>query len=105
MAADETVIIADFRAQGHDEEAEQFERALAANLALNAGWSGVFFRAHAPVPAAVVAGLLALSSADLARRAAPSGPGKRLALGLYAAWCTFATVLSTGVAIRNRRRR
>ena len=97
--------IADFRAQGHDEEAEQFERALAANLALNAGWSGVFFRAHAPVPAAVVAGLLALSSADLARRAAPSGPGKSLALGLYAAWCTFATVLSTGVAIRNRRRR
>ena len=41
---------------------------------------------------------------DLARRAAPHGTGKAAALGLYAAWCAFATVLSTAVAIKNRRR-
>jgi len=97
--------IADTREQGHEDEAEQFERALAANLALNAAWSGVFFRGHALVPAAVTAGLLALSSADLTRRAARSGPGKAAALGVYTAWCTFATVLSTAIAIRNRKRR
>ncbi|MFT3835005.1 MAG: tryptophan-rich sensory protein [Micropruina sp.] len=98
-----TATIADARETGRDEEAEEFQRALAANLALNASWSGVFFRGHAPVAATAVAGLLALSSADLARRAAPHGPGKAVALGVYAAWCGFATVLSAAVAARNRR--
>jgi len=96
--------IADARQGGREAEAEEFERALALNLALNTSWSGVFFRMHAPVPAAVTAGLLALSSADLARRAAGQGGGKAAALGIYAAWCCFATVLSTAIAVRNRRR-
>jgi len=99
-----TATIADARQAGRDAEAEQFERALALNLALNTSWSGVFFRGHAPVPAAVTAGLLAISSADLARRAAGQGGGKAAALGIYAAWCGFATVLSTAIAVRNRRR-
>ena len=97
--------IADSRENGQEQEAKDFERALAANLVLNAAWSGVFFRGHALVPAAVTAGLLALSSADLTRRAARSGPGKAAALGVYTAWCTFATVLSTAIALRNRKRR
>ncbi len=96
--------VADAREAGREADAEQFERALAANLALNASWSGVFFRGHAPLPATVVAGLLALSSADLARRAAPYGPGKAAALAAYAAWCGFATALSAAIAVKNRRR-
>ena len=96
--------VADAREAGRQADAEQFERALAANLALNASWSGVFFRGHAPLPATVVAGLLALSSADLARRAAPYGPGKAAALAAYAAWCGFATALSAAIAVKNRRR-
>ena len=99
-----TATIADAKQAGREAEAEEFERALALNLALNTSWSGVFFRGHAPVPAAAVAGLLALSSADLARRAARQGGGKAAALGIYAGWCGFATVLSTAIAIRNRRR-
>ena len=75
-----------------------------ANLALNTAWSGVFFRAHALVPSTVVAGVLALSSADLTRRAAKTGWGKAAALGVYTAWCGFATVLSGAVARRNRKR-
>ena len=104
IALSSAATIADAREQGNDEAADGFERALAANLALNTAWSGVFFRAHAPVLAAAVAALLALSSADLTRRAAASGPGKAAALGLYTAWCTFATVLSTEVARKNRSR-
>ena len=44
--------------------------ALAVNLAVNAGWSWVFFRWHRLGPAVGVAGLLTLSSADLVRRTA-----------------------------------
>lgn len=104
IALSSTVTIADARERGDDAEADAFERALAANLALNTAWSGVFFRAHAPAASAVVAGLLAASSADLTRRAAQSGPGKAAALGAYAAWCTFATALSAAIAVKNRRR-
>ena len=64
----------------------------------------MFFRAHALVPSTVVAGVLALSSADLTRRAAKTGWGKAAALGVYTAWCGFATVLSGAVARRNRKR-
>lgn len=96
--------IADAREAGRDAEADEFQRALAVNLGLNASWSGVFFRGHALVPATLTAGLLALSSADLARRAAGHGGGKAAALAGYAAWCGFATVLSAALALRNRRR-
>ena len=104
IAVSSAATIADSRERGDDEEADAFERALAANLALNTAWSGVFFRAHALVPSTVVAGVLALSSADLTRRAAKTGWGKAAALGVYTAWCGFATVLSGAVARRNRKR-
>lgn len=104
IAVSAAATIADARETGDDATADGFERALAANLALNAAWSGVFFRGHAVLPAAAVAGALALSSADLTRRAAKAGPGKAVAFGLYTAWCTFATVLSTALAVRNRKR-
>lgn len=94
--------IADAREAGRHEDADAFERAFVANLALNASWSGVFFRARALGPATVTAAALATSGIDLARRAAAFGPGKAIAFGVYAAWCSFATVLSASLAARNR---
>lgn len=90
---------------GKKPDADAFARALAANLVLNAGWSGLFFRVHRLVPATLGAAALAASSADLARRAAPLGRGKAAGLGAYAAWCTFATALSGAVAALNPRDR
>lgn len=82
--------------------ARDFGVALAANLVLNTGWTALFFRAHALRASTVGAGLLAASSADLTRRAAPTGRGKAAGLGAYTAWTTFATVLTGEVARRNR---
>ncbi len=100
-----TAAICELREKGRDSEADGYSRALAANLVLNAGWSAVFFRAHRPGAATAVATLLAASSADLARRAEPVGSGKAAALGAYAGWCAFATVLSGTIAGLNRKNR
>lgn len=97
-----TATSADLEERGRGAEAADFRRAFAANLVLNAGWSGLFFRAHHLPAATVGAAALAGSSIDLARRGALAGPGKGAALGAYAAWCAFATVLSGAVARRNR---
>lgn len=87
---------------GEPELSSGYVRALALNLALNAGWSGLFFRAHRPALATAGAAALAASSWDLARRAAPLGTGRAVTLGAYAAWCTFATALSGRIAQLNR---
>jgi tryptophan-rich sensory protein len=87
---------------GRTEEAAGYRRALAANLAVNAAWSWVFFRWHRLGPAVGVAGLLALSSADLVRRTARVSPPAAVALAPYPAWCAFATMLSADIARRNR---
>jgi tryptophan-rich sensory protein len=89
-------------AAGRHDEAAAYRRALAANLVLNAGWSWVFFRAHRLGPAVGVAALLALSSADLARRTGRVSPPAAAALAAYPAWCGFATVLSGEIWRRNR---
>ncbi len=86
---------------GKQEDARAFARALAINLTLNAGWSGIFFRGHALRAATAAAALLAASSTDLTRRAAPTGAGKAAGLGAYAAWTAFAALLSADVARRN----
>lgn len=88
---------------GEEPSARGFERALRVNMGLNAAWTGLFFRARRPWLAAAECALLTLSSADLARRAAVTGRGKAAVLGGYAAWCGFATALSTAIARRNRR--
>jgi tryptophan-rich sensory protein len=90
------------RADGRDAEAAAFGRALAANLVLNGTWSWVFFRWHRLGAAVAVAAALAASSADLARRAGRARPAAGAALGPYAAWCSFATVLSAEIWRRNR---
>ena len=97
-----TATIAELREADKEQEATAYERALAANMVLNAGWSGLFFRAHRPRVAAVECAALAVSSADLARRAAPGGSVRAGVLGAYAAWCGFATALTTAIARRNR---
>jgi translocator protein len=91
------------RKAGADRRA--FVRAFAANLALNAAWPPLFFRARRPWPATVECGVLAASTADLVRRASrTSGPAAAV-LAPYAAWTAFATALSAAIARRNPRRR
>jgi tryptophan-rich sensory protein len=79
-----------------------FRRALAVNLALNAAWTPLFFRAHAPAVATAECAVLAASSADLVRRALPVSRPAAGALAAYAGWTAFATALSGSIARRNR---
>ncbi|MEE2030572.1 TspO/MBR family protein [Rhodococcus chondri] len=84
------------------DERRNYIAALAANLALNASWSWVFFKAHRLVPATAVAAALAVSSADLTRRTAAANPVAGAALSPYAVWTGFATVLSGRIAQLNK---
>lgn len=77
-------------------------QALLVNLVLNAGWSVAFFRMRNLPLAVGVAFALATSSADLARRAARANRALGWALAPYAAWCTFAAVLSKQIRDLNR---
>lgn len=79
----------------------RLRNALLLNLALNASWSWVFFRAHRLGAATAVAAALTLSSADLTRRTAAVDRAGLL-LAAYPAWCGFATVLSGALWRRNR---
>ena len=88
--------------RGDTEQARAYTRALAANLALNAGWSWVFFNRRKLGAASVLSGALTISSADLARRAAAVNAPAGAALAAYPLWCTFATVLSTRIWQLNR---
>lgn len=103
VAVAATRVLDRLRADGRDDEARAFAAALAANLALNASWTWVFFRAHRLVGATAVAGALAVSGADLVRRADAASHPAAGALAPYAAWCAFATVLSATLWRRNRR--
>lgn len=76
--------------------------ALAGNLALNAGWTGVFFRSKRRGLATVWAAALAASSADLVRRAHRQSPTRAWLLTPYPLWCTFATALTGRIAQLNR---
>ena len=78
------------------------ERALAVNMVLNAGWSGLFFRG-----APAVAGRRRVRGAHREQRrprptCGPAGRGKATGLLAYAGWCAFATALTTAIARRNR---
>ena len=78
-----------------------FGRAYAANLALNAAWTPVFFRAHRPWIAAAESAALTASTVDLVRRAAPVSRPAAAVLVPYAAWTAFATALTVAIARRN----
>ena len=73
----------------------------AANLAMNLGWSVIFFRLHAPWAAlADVVGLLAsiVALIVLVRR---HNTAAAAALVPYAAWVSFATALTAAIAVEN----
>lgn len=91
-----------FRRDGEAAKARAYVGALGTNLVLNASWSWLFFKAHKLGPSAVVAGALALSSADLARRSAGADPKFGAALAPYPLWCSFATLMSTDIWRLNR---
>jgi tryptophan-rich sensory protein len=97
-----SAVVVDGLEERDEADARAFRVALAANLALNASWTWTFFRGHHLPAATVVAGTLAVSSADLARRAASVSRPAAYALAPYAAWCGFATVLSDAIWRRNR---
>jgi tryptophan-rich sensory protein len=78
-------------------------RAYLANLALNTGWTWVFFRARRPAAATAEAVLLAASTADLARRSWAVDRRAGAALVPYAVWTSFAAALSGAIARRNPR--
>lgn len=91
------------RADGRDGKAGAYIAALGANLALNAGWSWIFFKQRRLGTAGIAAAALAVSSADLARRAGQADPKLGVALAPYPLWCTFATVMTIDIWRLNRR--
>jgi benzodiazapine receptor len=93
------------RDAGNRPAARSYLGALAINLALNAGWSWVFFNRRYLAAAVALNAALTASSADLARRAI-AVRGRRAAwLTLYPGWCASALVLSTHIWLLNRCRR
>lgn len=93
------------RAPHQQEEAARrvrsYKRALGVNLVLNTGWSALFFQGKNPPLAAVEATLLAVSSADLARRAWQLDRASGVLLLPYAAWTAFATALTVRIDQEN----
>jgi len=87
---------------GRHDDARAYIGALGVNLVLNAGWSWLFFNRHLLATSAVAAAALAVSGADLTRRAASADGRAASALGLYPVWCAFAAVLSTHIWRLNR---
>ena len=76
-------------------------RALAVNLALNAAWTPLFFRAHAPRLALADLAVLNASNLDLLRRFGRADRRAAAALAPYAAWTAFATALNAAIAADN----
>jgi translocator protein len=83
-------------------QARAYAGLLAANLVLNAGWTWLFFTRRRLGASAVAAAALTASSADLTRRAVAARGAAGVVLGLYPAWCAFATLLSTRIWQLNR---
>ncbi|MDO4918923.1 tryptophan-rich sensory protein [Kocuria sp.] len=105
IAAIGSLSIADLGEQGRTDEQRAYATALGVNLALNAGWSVLFFNRKRLGAAAVESVLLAVSSADLVRRSAKISPEKAVVLSPYAGWTAFASVLSTTLRGLNPRRK
>jgi translocator protein len=84
------------------EQARAYIALLAANLALNASWTWLFFTRRRLGAAAAAAAVLTASSADLTRRAVDARGSSAAVLGLYPLWCAFATLLSTRIWQLNR---
>lgn len=90
-------------ARGEQERARAFAGLLALNLVMNGSWSWLFFNRRQLGPSAILAGALAVSSADLTRRAVEVKGGPANALWVYPLWCAFATTLSSRIWWLNHR--
>lgn len=101
VALDSTDVTDTAGGRSRRQEIRAYRGALAANLALNAAWSWLFWRSRRPWLAAAECAVLAASSADLVRRTYRLNRAAGVALAPYAAWCGFATVLSTAIARLN----
>lgn len=101
IAVSTAVALEELESRDDHRSADALRAALVVNLLLNQSWSWVFFKGRKLAPATVVAALLAASSIDLARRAGAARSGPGLALVPYAAWCSFATVLTNAIRVRN----
>ncbi|MFJ9735482.1 TspO/MBR family protein [Streptomyces sp. NPDC101171] len=75
---------------------------LAANLALNASWSRLFFARRDPEAALAGNVLLNLSNARLIRRIGRTDRAAAAALAPYAGWCAFAAALNASIVRLNR---
>ncbi len=101
IAVTATLVQNQLRLRKDPERLAGFRSALVTNLALNGLWSWLFFRSHRLDAATVGAAALAVSSADLARRAGQVEPRYGRQLVPYAAWTGFATVLAGELWRRN----
>lgn len=102
IAVTSAAAIERFRSDGEHAKARAYTAALGTNLALNAGWSWLFFAKNKLFLSSLAAAALAASSADLTRRAADADLKLGAALAPYPAWCTFATVMTTDIWRLNR---
>jgi benzodiazapine receptor len=78
-----------------------FAAAFGTNLALNASWNSLFFKARRPRWALAEIILLEASTNDLTRRAGRADPTAATMLAHYAGWVAFATALNTAIVRRN----
>lgn len=98
----QTLDALDERDQQH--QRDEYAAALTLNLILNASWSWLFFNRRLLGTSAITSAVLTASSADLVRRAVRTNGAPAAVLGLYPAWCAFATALSSSIWWLNRRR-
>ena len=77
---------------------------LGVNLAINAGWPWVFFRARRPVLGVAVIGALEASTIVLTREVGKADRVAGAALLPYLGWNLFAMTLNATIARRNPRR-
>lgn len=81
-----------------------FAVAFGANMALNAAWNWLFFKAKRPRWSLAEVAVLEASCLELVRRAYRIDRTSGWLLAPYAAWVAFATALNAAIANRNRGR-
>ena len=84
-----------------EEDRRAIERQLWANMALNAGWSWLFFTAKQPKAALAEILVLEASTLALLKQVRDVDPGAHNALAPYAAWNGFAAALNAAIVRRN----
>lgn len=102
LAGVSALTIDELSARGEKERARAFSGLLALNLVLNGSWSWLFFNRRRLGASAALAGALAVSSADLTRRAVRVNGAPARVLWPYPLWCAFATALSGRIWWLNR---